>query len=235
MSRVLIFTNLKRWTGIDYGELSPVKTEWRGLIPNSTNSVVECVLREDASAQLRLVEDCSIHDGIYLLYDKMDKSLFDKLMEQCPEEDTFILVHTSGDWTMDKIPSRLLPNCKEGLHENTDDHWLYRPIYLTLADNQGDKMQRVLKVLEADPKAIWDAAAQTFMSGCMYPYFDSPDFLAAKDRLIAYPATSELVRKFYEDIYPNVTKRGEEPPRTRENYSVELKEFCNALVAVFYP
>lgn len=234
MSIVLIFTNPKRWNEIDFGDYLPVKQAWKDLIPNAERTVVECVLREGGSAKLEDMKDRPPHDdGIYLVYDRMDQSLFDKLMEKCPVADTFILVHTGGKWTIDKMPPCRLPNCKQGLHENTDSY-LYHPICLILADDQGNKMQRVLEVLGGDPKAVWKAAAQEFMSGCMYPYYDSPWFLAAKDRLMDNPDTRELVRKFYEEIYPNEKRRNEEPKKNRESYAEALKQFCEDLVAVVW-
>lgn len=235
MSIVLIFTNPKSWNEIDYDEYAHVKQAWKGLIPNDSRKVVECVLREGDSAKLENMEDRPPHDdGIYLVYDKMDQSSFDKLMEKCPVTDTIILVHTKGKWTIDTMPSCRLPNCKKGLHENYDDRYLYRPIYLILADNKGNKMQRVLDVLGWDPKAVWKAAAQVFMSGCMYPYNDDPGFLAAKDSLIANPALRELVLKFYEEIYPNEAKRNETPKKDRESYASALNTFCDDLFSLVW-
>lgn len=227
MKRVLIFTDEDSWDDIDLAEYSNVKEQWDPLYPNDDRKAVKFDLSGDGPARLEVADDC-LQDGVYLLYDDMDAATFHTLTDPCLGEETVVLVHTHGMWNKQTISPHLQLFCLEGSHTNYPDTKLYRPVFLILADNVGNKKDRVLAFLQ---KGWLQGTAHIFMSGCMTPYNANSDFLKAKDCLIAYPATSELVRAFYEDVYPNVTKRGE-PPR---DYSNELKVFCKALVSVLWP
>lgn len=235
MSRVLIFTNWDSWDGIDYGPHQDVKDDWEDSIPDQSREIVECVLDGPGPAYLRVVDDLTVHDGIYLVYDEMGEESFSKLEQQCSEDDTFILVHNHGRWTYGRIPSRLLHKCRKGLHENTNPSLLYRSIYLILADEGGDKMERVLDVLGFSRRARLRKAAQTFMSGCMTPYNGDPGFLAAKDLLSATLEVGGIVRKFYDEEYPNITKTGETPVRGYDSYRKQYIPVRDELNKAFWP
>lgn len=236
MSRVLIFTSLLSWNGIDYGPYQTVKDNWKNGIPAKSREIVECVLDGQGPARLQTVEDLkNVGEGIYLVYDKMCEDTFERMLLQYPENDTFILVHDHGKWTYDLIPNRLRPNSRRGLHENTNPLLLYRSIYLILADEGGDKMERVLDVLGFSRRARLRKAALTFMSGCMIPYNGDPGFLAAKDLLSATLEVGGIVRKFYDEEYPNITKMGETPVRGRDSYRKQFIPVCDVLNKAFRP
>lgn len=236
MSRVLIFTSLLSWNGIDYGPYQTVKASWKNGIPAKSREIVECVLDGQGPARLQTVEDLkNVGEGIYLVYDKMCQDTFERMLLQYPEDDTFILVHDHGKWTYDLIPDRLLPNSRRGLHENTNPRLLYRSVYLILADNEGNKMGRVLSVLGFGSRARLQKAAYAFLSGCMIPYNSDPNFLAAKDILSAAPDIGRIVKEFYENVYPNCSKSGEDPVRGYDCYKKQLILVRDVLNKALWP
>lgn len=231
MKRVLIFTDVDSWDPIDLGDYSDVKDLWDPMYPDDLRKVVMFDLSGTGPASLVSVDDC-LQEGVYLMYDEMDEVSFHNLTDSCTGEDTFVLVHTSGLWIKETIPAHLQKNCLEGKHINRDDSFLYCPVFRKLADESGNKMERVLDFLVREQLR---KACHLFLSGCMKPYNGDKDFLAAKDRLVADPRFGTLVHDFYENVYPNVTKAGERPPRTYRSYKGQFIPVRNALNATLWP
>ena len=92
-------------------------------------------------------------------------------------------------------------------------------------------MKRILAFLFKDKL---EKSVNKFLAGCMKPYNGNLKFLQAKDFLITFPETSNLVRTFYTEVYPNVTRKGENPQRSLESYQNELDVLSDALVSIVY-
>ena len=167
------------------------------------------------------------------MYDKMDESKFHTLMNQCSELETVLLVHDHGDWTKPKFPQRLQGSCHVGRHENRNpEKHLYKLVFSILADNEGDKFARVIKILNPTEKDQLQNTILAFLMGCMIPYNEDPVFIEAKDKLISNPKCGSMVDNFYENQYPNSTKSGEEPPRSVIDYYEALTSVRDSLMEI---
>lgn len=232
MKRVLIFTDIDSWDLIDLGEYNAVKEQWNVFYPNDSRPIVKCLFDKHGPAELEEVNDCE-QEGVYLVYDEISKSLFNTLMNQCSENDTMLLVHEHGDWTQVKIPQQLKGNCRSGRHENSEpEKFLYNPVFSILADNEGDKFARVIKILNPTEKDQLQNTILAFLMGCMIPYNEDPVFIEAKDKLISNPKCGSMVDNFYENQYPNSTKSGEEPPRSVIDYYEALTSVRDSLMEI---
>lgn len=238
-STVLVFTNSGSWRGLDKVLRARVKDLWNthssetvqvmSDYPSQDNPLVRCLERPDAPVSLEPTSADNIADGVYLVFDDLDKEIFDKIMARTQTGVSYVLVHTQG-YTKTLIPygeSRII---RDGKHEPTDP--LYTPVFDILTDNGADKLQRIIKLLKPTDKEALKNTVLTFLIGSMDPKDNlqdaSPTFQKAYADLLSHEEVSAQVRRFYEFVRP---LRKTDPKTYKEDLakiSKTLVDYCTS-------
>lgn len=210
---VLVFTNSGSWRGLDKALRARVKDLWNTQrtetvkvmsdYPSLANPLVRCLEKPDAPVSLDPTSAEKIANGVYLVFDELDKELFDKIMTRTQTGESYVLVHTQG-FTKALIPYGESRIVLDGKHEPTDP--LYTPVFDILTDKGADKLQRIIKLLKPTDKESLKNTVLTFLIGCMDPKDkledESPAFQKAYSDLLSHEEISAQVRRFYEFSIP---------------------------------
>ena len=211
---VLIFTNSGSWRGLDKDLRGRVKDLWNthrsetvrvmSDYPSQATPLVRCCEKPDAPVSLEPVSAGDITDGVYLVFDEMEKGLFDQVMARTQAGESYVLVHTQG-YTIEQIPYGESRTVRNGKHEQTDET-LYTPVFDILTDNGADKLARIVKLLKPADKEVLKNTILTFLIGCMKPKDnlkgESPAFRKAYADLLSHKEIGDQVRLFYESSLP---------------------------------
>ena len=164
MNKILVFTNKSSWYGIDEDIRDLVV--WESSYPKETNPIT--LYKPDQS--LQSVDNIS-EEGVYLVYDAIDIERLRLMLNQCPDDIFFVLIHSKpdagvfSDWNKQSV---VIP----GMHAN-DDELKYYPLFKILADNELDKTNRIIR------KLFMETIISNFTDGCRYPKNNSNQFRLA--------------------------------------------------------
>lgn len=130
MNKILVFTNAKRWNQLKT-EFDVDKALWNAQYNTIAEKLVLKYSIENGMAVLESLPQISFaEEGIYLMYDQIDKSRLSHLLEQCVNDEVFALVHTSGV-QKSNLGQDVIVRC--GNHDTEDEHYYY-PLFDTLTD-----------------------------------------------------------------------------------------------------
>lgn len=181
MNKILVFSNNYSWQGIS--ELVTGRVDWDDSYPNSTNPLTFCT----TNRTLQSVDNIS-EEGVYLVYDDIDVKRLRPILNQCPDDVFFILIHSEPapsvftDWNKQSVVI-----C--GMHDNDDEHKYY-PLFKILTDNKPDKTNRIIKAV------FVETVKANFKNGCKYPKNNSDQFTLALKILREQPDLKGAVDEF---------------------------------------
>lgn len=181
MNIILVFTNKTSWIGIS--KAIRTRVSWEKTYPNETNPITFYT----ANRSLQSVDNLS-EEGVYLVYDAIDTERLRSILNQCPNVNYFVLIHSIpdtsffSDWDKQSVVVR-------GRHEN-DNEEKYYPLFDILTDDKPDKTNRIIK------SVFIDAVESNFISGCSYPHNNSNQFRLAYRILREQPDLKDAVEEF---------------------------------------
>ena len=160
MDKVLVFTNEEKWENLqdDIQE----RVSWK-IFPGVKQPVMECVLNSNNEVELCAVTEL-VHAGIYLVYDSINMQQLKPLLDNCPQDNLYILIHNHGCKMEDFCPWEQQCLIKKGKHENYNSE-LYLPAFDIITDNDGHKLERIIKRIFMPIKE----AALELLSECLEP------------------------------------------------------------------
>lgn len=181
MNKILVFTNKTSWRGISKAIRTIVN--WDNSYPNETNPITFYTVNRS----LQPVDNLS-EEGVYLVYDAIDIERLRLMLNQCPDDIFFVLIHSKpdagvfSDWNKQSV---VIP----GMHEN-DDELKYYPLFKILADNELDKTNRIIR------KIFMETIISNFTDGCRYPKNNSNQFRLAYNILRQNPCLKDYLDDF---------------------------------------
>lgn len=160
MDKVLVFTNEEKWENLqdDIQE----RVSWK-IFPGVKQPVMECVVNSNNEVELCAVTELA-HDGIYLVYDSINMQQLKSLLDNCPDDNIYILIHNHGRKMEDFSLWKQQCMIKMGKHENHPQN-LYLPAFDIITDNDGHKLERIIKRIFMPIKE----AALELLSECLEP------------------------------------------------------------------
>lgn len=151
MNKILVFTNAPRWSELR-SQFDVDETLWNAQYNTIADKLVLKYGIENGMAVLESMPQISFaEEGIYLVYDQIDKSRLNHLLEQCTNDESFALVHISGvqksNLGQDVIVLR-------GNHDTEDDHYFY-PLFdilttIEVGDTVTTKENRIIDSIFLD-------------------------------------------------------------------------------------
>lgn len=181
MNKILVFTNNYSWQCIS--ETVTDLVDWDDSYPNNAAPLTLCT----TNRTLQSVDNISA-EGVYLVYDAIDAKRLRLILNQCPDDVFFILIHRHPapsvfcDWNKQSV-------IISGMHDN-DDKNKYYPLFKILTDDKPDKTNRIIK------SVFIDAVESNFISGCSYPHNNSNQFRLAYRILREQPDLKDAVEEF---------------------------------------
>lgn len=139
MDKVLVFTNEEKWENL---QDIPERVNW-DMFPEEKQPVMECVVNPNNEVKLCAVTELT-HAGIYLVYDSIDMQQLKPLLDNCSNDNLYILIHTHGRKTEEFGPWQQHCMVKKGKHENFASD-LYLPVFDIITDSEGEKTERIIK------------------------------------------------------------------------------------------
>ena len=165
MDKLLIFTNYT--SGILLSQIED-KSEWRASYPVGSRPIVLCVNNLNGDTLLKPVNNI-FDEGIYLVYDEIDKCLLEKMFSECEQKNDRIcvLIHRSKGKYKDLGYFDQWKNIYplQGMHIDIDSkEYLYKPIFDIIIDTKvKNKLNRIINTFFL-PEVI-----QNFLSNCLVP------------------------------------------------------------------
>ena len=164
MNKVLVFTNKDSWGGISRSIRNRVK--WNDSYPDG-NMSVRYVDYQNGESTLKGVSELS-EEGVYLVYDKIDRQLLKQLLDGCEHDSLYVLIHSNGDYNKKEVFDPWQNVChieiKEGLHVFSSAKY-YTPLFDILTDAEGNKLERSIKRIFMPLKE----AALELLNECLVP------------------------------------------------------------------
>ena len=160
MDKVLVFTREEKWENLrdDIQE----RVSWK-VFPGVKQPVMECVVDSNNEVELCAVTEL-VHAGIYLVYDSINMQQLKPLLDNCPQDNLFILIHNHGCKMEDFSPWQQQCLIKKGKHENFDSD-LYLPAFDIITDADGNKLERIIKRIFTPV----NEAALELLNECLVP------------------------------------------------------------------
>lgn len=160
MDKVLVFTSEEKWENLqdDIQE----RVNW-DIFPNEKQPITECVVNSNNEVELSPVKELA-HAGIYLVYDSVNMQQLKALLDNCPNDNLYILIHNHGRKMEDFSPWKQQCMIKMGKHENHPQN-LYLPAFDIITDADGNKLERIIKRIFMPIKE----AALELLSECLEP------------------------------------------------------------------
>lgn len=189
MNKVLVFTYAEGWNDLSVLFMSKFDDkEWDDRYQTIENDLVyKCGVNDSNLAILQPVNNLSISDdGVYLVYDSIDDNTLQNLLNQCKNDNLYILIHSHG--VNRSNISNLEIKCKvfEGAHVSTD---YYYGVFKVLTDDKPYKTKRIIKLLLNDQ-------ISAFLHGCMTPHNTSGKFCTAYNILLEEPCLNKYIEEF---------------------------------------
>lgn len=181
MNKVLVFTNNYSWQCIS--ETVTDLVDWDDSYPNSAAPLTLCT----TNRTLQSVDNISA-EGVYLVYDAIDAQRLRLILNQCPDDVFFILIHSHPspnvfcDWNKQSVVI-------SGMHDN-DEKNKYYPLFKILTDDKPDKTNRIIKAV------FIETVKANFTSGCLFPNNKSDQFRLALKILKEQPDLKDAVEEF---------------------------------------
>jgi hypothetical protein len=204
MDKVLIFTNARR--GGDISLSFRMGGSW-AIVYSTIDDVDILAFSTDENHNPTLKAANSFNEEgieIYFVYDEIDKAKLGSLLDACPNDTFYILVHQASPVIKTSyFEQRANCHAREGSHQSMD-FMLYYPVFRVLFDrNQTDKLNRIIEILHPPIETVI-----RFLNECLKPgnggdgtpmhkYYQKI-LLDAKD----HPDVQEALRHFFKDIYP---------------------------------
>ena len=165
-----MFTNTASWRGITRDIRNRVN--WN-IYPDKNNPIImECVVDLNGIVQLHQATDLH-NEGIYLVYDSIDKTQLKQLLEQCQQDKHYILLHSQGCQREDFLSWEGRFVIKEGLHVNKREKF-YVSVFEIITDSEGNKLERIVeKVFTPRKEAVLE-----LMNECLVPQKQLESFRA---------------------------------------------------------
>lgn len=140
MDKVLVFTSEEKWGNLQ--DNIQERVSW-DIYPNEKQPITECVVNSNKKVELCPVKELA-HAGIYLVYDSINMLQLKPLLDNCPNDNIYILIHNLGRKEEDFAPWKDHCYILKGKHENYAEE-LYLPVFEIITDDEGDKLQRIVK------------------------------------------------------------------------------------------
>ena len=159
MDKVLVFTNEEKWENI---QDVPDRVNWNNFTEEN-KPFMECVVNSNNEVELCPVTRLS-HAGIYLVYDDINMVQLKPLLDSCPNDNLYVLIHNHGRKMEDFNPWHQQCIIKKGMHENFPRD-LYLPAFDINTDTEGNKLERIIdKVFTAQKEAVLE-----LLNECLVP------------------------------------------------------------------
>lgn len=172
MNIVLIFTNASRWNDLK-DQFDVDEIGWNKTYKNiKDDKAFRCCVNTNNIASLQTLPDMSISDeGVYLIYDQIDKDSLSALLKQCNNDCLYILIHNGVD--LNKINAcDIHYTFRKGSHDGLPEHHYYN-VFDILSDDKPDKTNRIIKTI------FFKKAKEDFIHGCLTPNNNSKAFVNA--------------------------------------------------------
>ena len=188
MNKVLVFTNYSRWFELKHNfDIDDV--EWNNKYKNIQNDkVLKCGVNKQNMAMLLPVQDLLIdNEGVYLVYDEIDDNSLGFILNQCSNDDLFVLYHKSDELRIRITQFGIYCKMVRGYHDSAS---YYYDVFDILTDNKPNKTERIIRLVFL-PKVKAD-----FLLGCMTPDNNSESFVHACNILRNIPCLSNPMNDF---------------------------------------
>lgn len=197
MNKILVFTNKVSWRGIK--RTIRQRVDWENTYPNDQNLIKLCTTNQSGELVLQSVDELS-EECVYLVFDEIDYESLRLLLDPCPNDIYYILVHSRPDvnsfavWGERSVVIR-------GSHENNLNDKYY-PLFNILTDDNTDKTNRIIK------SVFMKTVKSNFLSGCRFPNNNNNQFRLACRILCENPNLKEDMDVFL-SLYKNCHNRNE--------------------------
>lgn len=199
-TKVLIFTNASRWESLSFAldlDLNLVDPNWRSNYPNPGTDVSEFEFTNNVSKLNRVditQNPITDKDGIFLVYDQLDQTVFDQLKSQCLNGNLYVLAHKSGKYDKSDFNAWNCQNVKEGSHMLTDDY--YPDIFRIITDGNANKMDRIIRTVFKPSLEL----VLRYLHNCLVPTYD-PQLRNNQSQLILQDLPANSTAKSALDNY----------------------------------
>ncbi len=197
MNKILVFTNKTSWRGISDSIRDTV--DWDKSYPKETNPLALCVAKQSGEMTLQLVDNIS-EEGVYFVYDAIDYDRLSLILNECPSDYYYILIHSKPNesvfsaWDRQSIILKSMhENFDEKGHSNEKDDqfkYYYYHLFKILIDNESDKTNRIIK------KVFMETIISNFTDGFRYPNNNSNQFRLAYNILRQNPCLKDYLDDF---------------------------------------
>lgn len=197
MKRILVFTNYDKAVSLNkratrkLGEYFPDKNS---PITFVSESVDEIVYKHSDSFQ---------EEGIYLIFDRINDSMFDELLLLCSGKETYALTHDLPE-RKEELKSLIgQERIREGHHTPGVDNY-YSSVFEIITDDKGDKTKRLADLLkQSNVERIRDAI-HVFYDGCWNKKVDTEEFRKACQYLLSFDDIKSGVKEYLEKKDPDI-------------------------------
>lgn len=161
MDKVLVFSNKDSWGCISRGIRNRVK--WVSF--PDVSKPIWYVDYQNGDVLLKEVADLS-EEGVYLMYDTIELQQLKPLLDNCQNDNLYVLIHSKGRKKADFEPWKetCCIEIKEGLHVFSSAKF-YTPLFDIVTDTDDNKLERIIKRIFMPLKE----AALELLSECLVP------------------------------------------------------------------
>lgn len=197
MNKILVFTNKTSWHCIK--RTIRQRVDWENAYPNDKNLITLCTTNQTGDLVLQSVDEL-YEEGVYLVFDEIDYESLRLLLDPCPNDIYYILVHSRPDvnnfavWGERSVVIR-------GRHENNLNDKYY-PLFNILTDDNTDKTNRIIK------SVFMETVKSNFLSGCRFPNNNNNQFRLACRILCENPNLKKDMTEFL-SLYEHCHNRNE--------------------------
>lgn len=218
MNKVLLFTNAERWYDL-CPRFNVDEVEWNQRLQNIENDIIfRCGVNSDNIAILETLPNMSMSsEGVYLVYDSININKLSTLLNQCKQDNLYILTHNTGVGADIIKPFNLYCTVLKGAHDGLSKHF-YEKAFKILSDDKPDKTNRIIQ------SVFLHHAAYDFLLGCMAPNNNSKPFIHSCHTLRNTPCLTNIMDSFMA-LYQNSFGSPE-----FENKWKELRDVINELI-----
>ena len=218
MNKVLLFTNAERWYDL-CPRFNVDEVEWNQRFQNIEKDIIyRSSVNSDNIAILETLPNMSMYsDGVYLVYDSININTLSTLLNQCKQDNLYILTHNTGVGADIINTFDLYCTVLKGAHDGLSKHF-YEKAFKILSDDKPDKTNRIIQYV------FFHDAAKVFLLGCMVPNNYSKPFIHSCHTLRNTPCLTNIM-----DDFLVLYKNNHSSPEF-ENKWKELRDIINELI-----
>lgn len=190
MNKVLVFTNADRWYDL-CNRFNVDEYEWNERFHNISNDLIyKCGINSNHLAVLEKTPDISLPDeGVYLVYDSINNDILSTLLNQCKQDNLYVLTHNTGVGVDTINRFDLYCTVLKGAHDGLSKHF-YEKVFKILSDEKTDKTNRIIH------SVFLSKIKDDFLFGCTIANNHSKSFDHACHTLQNIPHLGNIMNDF---------------------------------------